>query len=262
MKIGVDGISMYTPQIPDWPVFCRVDSGESQLPPMPEEVERYQPQRLPRNERRRATSSVRLTFRLLEDLHEAFPFHLDDAPSVFASSGGDYDVVHRINTALTAEQKFISPTDFHNSVHNAPAGYWSIACSCNSASTSVSAGDATFGAGLLEAALLCNELQKPTVYVAYDIGPPMPLQRFRPIEAPFGVAMLLNPLIKSHRLAQLDIALGEATGGASEDRHQKYAQVAPGNPIACCLPLLSALRSQSGSVVLAGTPNIVVHVEE
>ena len=45
----------------------------------------------------------------------------------------------------------ISPTRFHNSVHNAAAGYWTIGAGCMQATTALSAYDATFAEGLLEA---------------------------------------------------------------------------------------------------------------
>ena len=45
----------------------------------------------------------------------------------------------------------ISPTRFHNSVHNAAAGYWTIGAHCMQAATAISAYDASFAEGLLEA---------------------------------------------------------------------------------------------------------------
>ena len=49
------------------------------------------------------------------------------SPTVFTSSSGDGDNVHEICETLAAADRQVSPTRFHNSVHNAPAGYWSIA---------------------------------------------------------------------------------------------------------------------------------------
>ncbi len=47
--------------------------------------------------------------------------------SVFSSSGGDGHNCHEICQVLAREGREISPTRFANSVHNAAAGYWSIA---------------------------------------------------------------------------------------------------------------------------------------
>ena len=48
-------------------------------------------------------------------------------PAVFTSSGGDGRNCHEICAALASAERLISPTRFHNSVHNAAAGYWGIA---------------------------------------------------------------------------------------------------------------------------------------
>jgi len=52
---------------------------------------------------------------------------------------------------LASDDRSISPTRFHNSVHNAPAGYWGIASGAMTPATVLCAHDASFGAGLLEA---------------------------------------------------------------------------------------------------------------
>ena len=49
-------------------------------------------------------------------------------------------------------ERELSPTRFHNSVHNAPAGYWSIATQSREPSTSLCRDDESFQAALLEAA--------------------------------------------------------------------------------------------------------------
>ena len=77
-----------------------------------------------------------------------------DRYTVFASSGGDSEVLDKICTALTLPDRPVSPTQFHHSVHNTPAGYWSIATGCTQPSLSLSAYDSSFSAGLLEAAAL------------------------------------------------------------------------------------------------------------
>ncbi len=71
---------------------------------------------------------------------------------VFASSDGDGDIVHRLCTALATPAAAVSPTDFHNSVHNAATGYWSIGAHSQAPSTAICAYDGSFSAGLLEAA--------------------------------------------------------------------------------------------------------------
>ena len=114
----------------------------------------YAPALLPPNERRRATASVRQAFRAAEDAVSVAGVDARALASVFASSDADMAVLHRICAALAQTPRAISPTDFHNSVHNAASGYWSIAVQSTALTTTLSAYDASFTVGLLEAAAL------------------------------------------------------------------------------------------------------------
>jgi len=52
-----------------------------------------------------------------------------ELPTVFSSSGGDGYNCDTICETLASEVCTISPTRFHNSAQNAPAGYWGYALS-------------------------------------------------------------------------------------------------------------------------------------
>ena len=90
-------------------------------------------------------------------------------PSVFTSAHGDLAINDYMCSTLASEPTLISPTKFHNSVHNAAAGYWTIATGCHEASTALTAFDASFGAGLLEAASQCQADARPVLLVAVDV---------------------------------------------------------------------------------------------
>ena len=107
------------------------------------------PEALPATERRRAGRSVRIA--LLTGLAAAADAGLEarGLAAIFASSGGDGDTLHEICETLASDDRSISPTRFHNSVHNAPAGYWSIATGSRLASISICAYDVSFAAGLI-----------------------------------------------------------------------------------------------------------------
>ena len=68
--------------------------------------------------------------------------------TVFSSTAGDCDNSHVILETLASADRALSPTRFANSVHNAAAGYWSIATGAKAESTVLCAFDASFGAGL------------------------------------------------------------------------------------------------------------------
>src|SRR5690606_8988037 len=154
-----------------------------QLPP---------PELLPSSERRRAGDAIKLSMAAAlaaaRDAN-ADPMHL---ANVFASTGGDCKNCHEILETLASDERLISPTRFHNSVHNAPAGYWSIATQCMAASTSLSAYDASFGAGLIEAATQTLATGERCLLVAFDTQYPQPLYAARPIPHCFAVALVLN----------------------------------------------------------------------
>src|SRR3546814_16767116 len=66
-------------------------------------------------------------------------------PSVFASTHGDLPIMDYMCATLASEPRTISPTKFHNSVHNAAAGYWTIGSGCMHARPAVSAFDTKIG---------------------------------------------------------------------------------------------------------------------
>jgi hypothetical protein len=82
---------------------------------------------LPPAERRRASRLVKAALGVgLEAINHA---GADAAAlaTVFTSSSGDGHNCHALCETLASDDRQVSPTRFHNSVHNAAAGYWGIA---------------------------------------------------------------------------------------------------------------------------------------
>lgn len=216
------------------------------------EMPKYAPTLLPPNERRRATAVCRLAFQAAEEAlqHSALP--PETLAAVFASSSGDLEVLNLICTVLATAERQVSPTHFHNSVHNAPAGYWSIATHSRMPSTSVSSFEGSVAAGLLEAATLCAAEQMPVLLVAYDIPPPPPLLAKRPVVAPFGAALVLTPAANAKSGWRLELAC-TAEQAPTTMREMEIERLRQGNPAARMLPLLEVLaRGKGGSARLPG----------
>ena len=135
--VYVNGVSVIGPGLTDTLVTQAVLRGERQW--QYEELHALKPAMLPANERRRTTTLIKLALQAMQDLLREYD-NLNTVASVFASSDGDLGIVDKLCRALASDDKIVSPTVFHNSVHNAPAGYWSIAASLRGASTSLSAG--------------------------------------------------------------------------------------------------------------------------
>ena len=243
----IESVGVLGPGFPDWSVASRVLSGASPwelaptvLPP---------PLSLPSAERRRTGAVVRLS--LAVGLEATRTAGIDPAglPAVFTSSGGDGQNCHEICEALASAERLISPTRFHNSVHNAPAGYWGIATGDTAAANSLCAHDGSFAAGLLEA--LCQVAVDRTrvLLIAYDTSYPEPMRSVRPIPDAFGVALLLAPPAATAALAHLELSWSEAPADRMADPALERLRAAI--PAARSLPLLAQLaRAAPGRVLI------------
>lgn len=194
-------------------------------------------------ERRRSIATARLAVEVAgQACAAAGRQDARDYATVFSSSGGDLATLGNICETLARDPRLLSPTRFHNSVHNAPGGYWGIASGCERASTSLSAGPASFAAGLLEAATQCAVEEAPVMLVAYDLPGPAPLADVCGIAIGFAVALALTPAGANDAPA---LSLHFETTPVAETVMQDAVLEALrlGNPAARCLPLLSALAA-------------------
>jgi hypothetical protein len=150
---------------------------------------------------------------------------------------------------LASDDRQISPTRFHNSVHNVAAGYWSIATGAMTPSSVLGAFDASFGAGLLEALTTVVVDDTRTVLLACDTPYPEPLFSARPIPDAFGIALVLAPLRSAQALAQITVGLTDAGADQLEDAALESLRTAI--PAARGLPLLRGITlRQDHHVVL------------
>ena len=150
--------------------------------------------------------------------------------------------MHRICEALASPERELSPTRFHNSVHNAAAGYWTIAAGSRRPSASVCGYDASFTAGLLEAASQVCAERAAVLLVAYDVPYPPPLQAVRPFTEPFAVALLLTPEPGPGTLACWRVAL--AADSAVSGQQPGIPPQLASNPAAQSLVLLSMIACE------------------
>jgi hypothetical protein len=205
---------------------------------------------LPAAERRRAGVPVKLALAAGQEAFAGAGRSAAATASVFASSSGDCDNVHHILETLASTGREVSPTRFHNSVHNAAAGYWSIATGSREASTSVSCHDASFAAGLLEAVSQVATGGAAVVLIAYDHPYPEPLNSKRPVRASFGMALVLAPCATERALAALDVAFEPQRGIPTRMPDPGLEAVRSGVPAARSLPLLAALARASRETVI------------
>ena len=206
----IEGIGLLGPGLDGWTDSVAVLEGRSQYIPKPTVV--AVPDGLPPAERRRLGQVVKLALGVGLQATSSAGVEPDALPAVFASSGGDGQNCHEICQALSLDDRMISPTRFHNSVHNAAAGYWSIATRSKAASNVLCAFDVSFAAGLLEAVTQVVVDQTRVLLVAYDAQYPPPLFIKRSIPEAFGVAFVLAPVVARSRAAA-QVAAPPRAGG-------------------------------------------------
>lgn len=215
------------------------------------------PEALPATERRRAGKTVKLALAAGLAACADAGREARTLAAVFASSTGDGENQHAICEVLASDDRDISPTRFHNSVHNAPAGYWGIATGAMAPSDSLAAFDASFAAGLVEAlGRIATEPGREVLLVSYDAPYPPPLQATRPILDAFGVGLVLGTAGGSAISTQFTREAPTRMGTASLE------VVRAGIPSARALPLLELIaRGTPGRVVLDYLDGLALAVE-
>ena len=91
------------------------------------------------------------------------------------------------------DERVVSPTQFHNSVHNAASGYWSIATASQQPATCIGCYDDTWPAALLTAMVELRATRSPVLLCCYDHPLPPPLDAVRPTGPAFAAALVLAP---------------------------------------------------------------------
>lgn len=250
MRFYVEGIGLLGPGLAGWPASRGMLAGESPYVAAPTNLRASD--MLPPAERRRAGVPIKLALAVGQEAFLHAGRDTKTTSMVFTSSGGDNDNVHAINGILATAPREVSPTRFHNSVHNAAAGYWCIAAGTHEPSTSLCAYDASFAAGLLESATQVAVDDAAVVLIAYDHPYPEPLNAVCPIIAAFGMALILTPRRTEKSLATIEVDLVPGSGRETAMCDAGLEALRCGVPAARGLPLLSALaRGEAAQVCIA-----------
>ncbi|TLU74102.1 beta-ketoacyl synthase chain length factor [Lichenicoccus roseus] len=205
MRVSLIGAAVRAPGLGSWEQARAVLAGELPLDP-DALLDLPPPALLSPNERRRAGLPVRLALAVCEEASRMAGHEPGALPGIFGSSNGDGAVVHDLLETLASADPQLSPTRFHNSVHNAVAGYWSIATGSSAPITVLGCHDATFAASLLKAASECVAEAMPILLCLYDAPMKLPLGALRTTTIGLSAAFVLAPARPGAALADLDIA--------------------------------------------------------
>jgi len=200
---------------------------------------------LPAPLRRRTSLSTRLAITAATQACQCV--HLDTAtlPSIFVSLGGEIQVTDALCRVLPYPEELLSPTQFHNSVHNTTAGYWGILNHCQAASTALAARDDGFAMGLIEAVsqlqyqsnilLVCYEELWPQ-YLAAPLG-----------KTAFACAFVLSRE-KLSCVAELTLPTN-TLNPADFNPDPNWLEWVNAAPSAAAIPLLQAIKSRHDGVI-------------
>jgi hypothetical protein len=240
----IEGPAFWTPTLPGWDAARAAFRGEGALSDPP--AKRPAPQVLAPAERRRAPDTVALALEVAAAAMSASGRNAADVPCVFTSAHGDLSINDYMCGTLAGDPKMLSPTKFHNSVHNAAVGYWTIGTGCMAASNAVSAYAHSFASGLLEAAVQCACDQEAVLLVGYDTPTVGALTSVTDSRGLLAVALVLAPEPTERTVAALEWSLAggaDAITAATPPKSDAAKSLAGINPMADALGLYESLAN-------------------
>lgn len=242
----IESVGILAPGLVGWPQARAVLAGETPYTPVP--LPPLKPAKLAPDVRRRTTDHIRIAIEVATEATQSLGDQARDMATVFATSDSDGAITHDICLEVAKPDPQVSPTRFHNSVNNAPAGYWCMAIGSQAPSTSVAGHDGSAAVGLLEAASQLAVDIPRVLLVTHDAPLPEPLHHARPFHASFGAAFVLSTARTDASLARFEL---ELTGEQRETPLQDIAleQLRQGNPAARTLSLLATLAGNGANLV-------------
>lgn len=258
--LWVAGIGLVASGLPSWDAARPVLAGDA--PWVHAEASLPAPVILAKNERRRASPTIRLALEASQQAVAASGFPAAELANVFGTSTADGDVLDTMLEAVTTPEGRVSPTMFHNSVHNAAAGYWGIATGARAPSLSIGAFDGTVAATLFTAATATAARRVPVLACVYDAVMPPTLRALRAIGEPFAGALVLSAERPAAPVARLAVTIAPRAP-ATAVTTAGLDTLVRGNPAARILPLLEAIARARPATVLIDwddTPPLRVEV--
>jgi len=193
---------------------------------------------LPAGLRRRCSLTTKMVVTAATLAYQQADLENQHLPSIFSSIGGEMQITDALCRALPDKTALISPTQFHNSVHNTSAGYWSILTKNQAASTAIAARDDSFAMGLIESYSQLQSNGGDLLLVCYDeqwadyLAPPLG-------KTGFACAFILSCEAKGVEIA-LPQQFNELLNLSSQ--LQTFIE---STPAAIVIPLLQAIKQQT-----------------
>lgn len=126
---------------------------------------------LPPRLRRRTSVATKMAFAAAERACKAAQVEPSELAVIFTSSLGEAAVTDQLCRDIASQKFPLSPTKFHNSVHNTASGYWSIAVGSKHPAMAMGGYQDSFALGLLEAWSQLHTVEKQVLLVCYEETP-------------------------------------------------------------------------------------------
>ncbi len=217
LRVEVIGIGAWSAGLEGWPALRAALREPGAIDDASPSTSRPAAALLPPAERRRAPVGVAAALEVAREAVAMAGSQIDTTSiaSVFASAHGDLAIVDYLCETLATDPLALSPTRFHLSVHNAAAGYWSIATHDPAATNAIAAGDDSVALGLVEAATLAVAEHRPVLLVAFDTPAVGLLSHAVANTALFGFALVVRPIVEASRH---DVVADDRAGPSHESR--------------------------------------------
>lgn len=200
-----------------------------------------QPELIPARERRRAPPFVKMAVEVMGQACSAAQVDPADVATVFATAMSDMDTTDYMCRTLVESPRLVSPTRFHNSVNNAPSGYWSIATHSHAPANAPCSYRFSASMAVLEAAAQVMTERRMVLLCMQDAASPPALEHVSAAREPLALALLIAPPGEGvHELARCRLDLMKGAGDWPE-APKALGQKFIGNPAAALLPLALAL---------------------
>ncbi len=233
--VYVRGLGFWTPGYANPEAWCRGESDPS--------VDAPEAALLSGPLRRRATGLTRVAVEVLHQAIRTVGCDVTTVPIVWATAHGEHTTAIKILGMMRSGEGKLSPTHFHNSVHNTAGGYASIALGNHSPSTTITGGVEVVASSFLEAACHLEAAAEDVVVVLAD----------EPLQSPFdcseGAALLALAFCLSSRSERASAVLSDfrRDAVAPVKHHDRFGRLY----VASALPLLERIvHRRPGTVAL------------
>lgn len=255
-SVDLVGIGVWSDEFSGWEQLCARFAGKPAR-----EQEPLKPELISARERRRAPMSVKMAVEVMDQACRMAGADRSSIATVYAGAYGDLQNTDNMCRTLADSPRALSPTRFHNSVHNAATGYWAIATGAHSPASAISAYDNSAGMVILEASSQVIAENTPVLAVVQELAAPNAYRPFYEAEHPFSAALLMQPRASgASPLASLSVNV-QPRSDAQTSLEQRSAYYADPNFAADILPLLVAIDANDGQrVELSISPHLLLEV--